>query len=124
MKKIQSANDAYKFAKQFALEEDKRHRLILIYTKDDGTVVGWTEREEGAAMPKIPQFQKCVEISRAIIVTNHPSGSSLPDKYDIAETKRMRGLLELNDIGLTDQIIVGYKEFFSYATESVTFVNK
>lgn len=124
MKKIQSANDAYKFAKQFVLEEDKRHRLILIYTKDDGTVVGWTEREEGAAMPKIPQFPKCVEIARAIIVTNHPSGSSLPDKYDIAETKRMKELLELNNVGLTDQIIIGYKEFYSYAGERITFTNR
>lgn len=121
MKKIQSAKDAYEYAKQFALEEDKRHRLILIYMKDDGTVVGWQERGENQAILKISPSR---DVESAIIVTNHPSGSSLPDKYDIAETKRMKELLELNDIGMTDQIIVGYKEFYSYAGERITFTNR
>lgn len=124
MKKIRSAKDAYEYVKPLALEEDKRLRLILIFTKDDGTVVGWTEREDGAAMPRIPQFPQCIGIARAIIVTNHPSGSSLPDKYDIAETKRMKELLELNNLGLTDQIIVGYKEFYSYAEERIIFISR
>lgn len=118
MIKIQSAKDAYEYAKQFALEDGRRHRLVLIYTKDDGTVVGWQERSENQAQLKISPSR---DVKRAIIVTNHPSGNSLPDKYDIAETKRMKELLELNDIGLTDQIIVGYKEFYSYATERITF---
>lgn len=118
MKKIQSAKDAYEYAKQFAMYDDKRHRLILIYTKEDGTVLGWQERGENQAQLKISPSR---DVERAIIVTNHPSGCSLPDKYDIAETKRMKELLELNDIGLTDQIIVGYKEFYSYAGERITF---
>ena len=122
MKKIQSAKDAYEYAKQFALEDEKSQTLILVYTKDDGTLVGWTKREEGEAMPKIPQLPQCVKIARAIIVTNHPSGSSLPDKYDIQETMAMKELLRANGIGLTDQIIVGYKEFYSYAEEKITFV--
>ena len=118
MKKIQSANDAYEYAKRFALEESSKVRMILIYTKDDGTVVRTAERGENIAMQKIYPGQGG---TRAIIVTNHPNGNSLPDKYDIAETKRMKELLELNDIGLTDQIIVGYKEFYSYAEERITF---
>lgn len=118
MVKIQSANGAYEYARQFALEDDKRYRLILIYTKDDGTVVGWQERGENQARLKISPSR---DVKRAIIVTNHPSGSSLPDQYDIAETKRMKELLELNDIGLTDQIIVGCKEFYSYAAERIIF---
>lgn len=119
MKKIQSAKDAYEYAKRFALEDSNKDRMILIYTEDDGTVVRTAERGENIAIQKIYPGQGG---TRAIIVTNHPSGNSLPDKYDIAETKRMKELLELNDIGLTDQIIVGYKEFYSYAEEEITVV--
>ena len=119
MKNIQSAKDAYEYAKQFALEEDKRHRLILIYTKYDGTLVGWSERCEGAAIIKIPKW---MEVERAIIVTNHPNRSCLPDKYDIQETMSIKGLLRAKGIGLTDHIIVGYKEFYSYAEEKITVV--
>ena len=119
MKKIQSAADAYEYSKQFALEEDKEYRLVLIYTKEDGTIVDHQERDKNAALVKISPSK---DVSRAIIVTNHPSGSSLPDKYDIAETMKMKKLLELNNIGLTDQIIVGYKEFYSYAEESISFI--
>ena len=121
MKKIQSANDAYKFAKQFALEADKRHRLILIYTKDDGTVLGYTERGENQWIVKV---EPCEDAKRAVIVTNHPSGNSLPDKYDMQETIAMKELLRAKNVGLTDQIIVGYKEFYSYAEEKITFTNR
>lgn len=119
MQKIQSAKDVYEFAKRFALEDERKERMVLIYTKDDGTIVRSAERDENVAMMKIDPGQGG---TRAIIVTNYPNGNSLPDKYDIAETKRMKELLELNDVGLTDQIIVGYKEFYSYAEEKITFV--
>lgn len=121
MKKIMSAKDAYEYAKQFALEDEKRQRFILIYTKDDGTLIGWSERLGGAALAKIPQW---MEIERAIIVTNHPSGSCVPDKYDVQETIAMKELLRANGIGLTDQIIVGCKEFYSYAEDKVTFTKR
>ena len=121
MNKIDSAKDAYEFAKQFALEEDKRQRLIVIYTKDDGTVGGWQERADNQAMLKISPSS---DVKWAIIVTNHPSGNSLPNKYDIQETMKMKELLRAKGIGLTDQLIVGYKEFYSYAEEKIIFVNK
>lgn len=118
MKQIRSAKDAYEYAKQFALEDEKISRLILIYTKEDGTVVGWVERDENSARVKVEPND---DAEMAIIVTNHPSGSSLPDKYDIQETIAIKELLRAKRIGLTDQLIIGCKEFYSYAEGRIIF---
>lgn len=53
MKKIKSAKDAYEYAKQFALENEKKCRLIVIYMNEDGMVLGWNERGEKAARIKV-----------------------------------------------------------------------
>lgn len=118
MKRIFSANDAYEYAKKFALEDEKRERFILIYMKEDGTVLARQERGENQAILKVMPAR---DEKRAIIVSNHASGSCLPNKYDIEETKRMKELLKAKDVSLTDHIIIGYKEFYSFAEEKIKF---
>lgn len=118
-KVIRSARDAYDYVSTFGLQEDRKCRLIVLYLALDGAVLDWNERGEDAGMIKLKDVEGAVY---AIIVTSHPRGSSLPDKYDIQETMRMKELLGAKGLGLLDQLIVGSKEFYSYAEEKVTIV--
>lgn len=52
-----------------------------------------------------------------ILVHNHPSGSCLPSQADIKETGELKKALGLFDIALLDHVIIGDKEFYSFATE-------
>lgn len=52
-----------------------------------------------------------------ILVHNHPSGNCLPSTADIEQTKQVRNALKLFDIQLLDHVIIGDKEFYSFATE-------
>lgn len=116
-KMIRSAKDAYDYVSDFGLHEERKHRMIIVYMKEDGEVLGWNERK-GYSVTEIEGA------TNAIIVTNHPSGDSLPDKYDIQETMKMKELLEAKGIGLVDQLIVGDKEFYSYAEERIKSIKR
>ena len=119
MRKIRSAKDAYEYVSTWGLQEGKKGRLIVLYLAIDGSVLDWNEREENAAMIRLKEVAGAFH---AIIVTSHPSGNSMPDKYDIQETMRMKELLGAKGLGLVDQLIVGHKEFYSYAEEKKTIV--
>ena len=114
-KMIRSVKEAYDYVSDFGLQEERKHRMIIVYMKEDGEVLGWNERK-GYTVTEIDGA------THAIVVTNHPSGNSLPDKYDIQETITVKELLGAKGIGLVDQLIVGYREFYSYANESITVV--
>lgn len=116
---IRSAKDAYDYVSSFGLQEGKESRMILVYMSHDGSVLGWNERGKNQAQIKVKDID---DATSAVIVTNHPSGNCFPDKYDIQETLAIRELLRAKGLGLIDQIIVGYKEFYSYAEEKITFV--
>lgn len=49
-----------------------------------------------------------------IIVHNHPFGDSQPSKEDIAATVRLIKICSLLDIELTDHIIIGPINYFSF----------
>ena len=121
MRKILSAKDAYEYVESMYLGEEKEKRVILIYMKGDGTMIGWNDQTENNAMICIGVL---IKAERAILVTNHPSGSSLPEQEDIEQTRNVKELLGAAKIGLADHIIVGYKEFYSYAEEQVKFVRR
>ena len=112
MKKIESAKDAIEHVKHLHLEEEKDRRVILLYMNEDMTMIGWTDQTGNKVMAKIGALLKA---QYAIIVTNHPDGSSIPAQDDIEQTKSVRKLLGAAKIGLVDHIIVGYKEFYLYA---------
>lgn len=118
MRKIESAREAYDVI-GYVLEDEPKKRVISIYLKEDGTMLGWNDQTENNAMLSLASV---VEAKNVLLVTNHTNGNSLPDKEDIEQTIEIRELLRAANIGLIDHIIVGYKEFYSYAEEKITFV--
>lgn len=57
--------------------------------------------------------------SGLIMVHNHPSGSALPGKADIAQTDLVRKALKVCDIFLLDHVIVADDSWYSFADETL-----
>ena len=55
--------------------------------------------------------------TKIILCHNHPSGTLRPSEADNVITKRVAESARLMDIHVIDHIIVGHKEYFSYADE-------
>ena len=49
-----------------------------------------------------------------IIVHNHPSGSCEPSEYDHTTTKRMREAGDLIGLRMTDHLVMGERQFWSF----------
>lgn len=54
-----------------------------------------------------------LNVTKIIIVHNHPSGDATPSKQDIEFTKRIKNAGEVFGIDLLDHIIIGRNEFKS-----------
>lgn len=119
MRKVKSAIDAWKYVQPLDLENEKRERLICLYLQSDGTVLGWNDQTENNVMISLCSL---LSVEQVLLVTNHPDGNSLPTKEDIEKTKSIKELLDAVKIGIRDHIIVGCKEFYSYADEKITFI--
>lgn len=52
--------------------------------------------------------------SQIVFSHNHPSGITTPSKFDITVTKQLREACELIHIPLTDHIIIGKNNYFSF----------
>jgi DNA repair protein RadC len=57
--------------------------------------------------------------SSVILAHNHPSGNLKPSEQDIAITKKIKEALKLFDINLFDHLIIGEKQYFSFADEGL-----
>ena len=49
MRKIESAREAYDVI-GYVLEDESKKRVISIYLKEDGTMLGWNDQTENNAM--------------------------------------------------------------------------
>lgn len=52
--------------------------------------------------------------SSVILVHSHPSGDPTPSKLDMRITERLKEVYEMMDIQLTDHVIVGDREYYSF----------
>ena len=54
-----------------------------------------------------------LDASAVVLMHNHPSGNPTPSAADIAETRRISGLLESLDLRLQDHLIISGRAIFS-----------
>lgn len=52
-----------------------------------------------------------------ILVHNHPSGSALPSRADIAQTQALNRALKTCDLSLLDHVIIARDSYYSFADE-------
>lgn len=57
--------------------------------------------------------------SSFIAVHNHPSGNLKPSQADIELTKKLREAAKLLDVSLLDHLIIGEKNYYSFADEGM-----
>lgn len=57
--------------------------------------------------------------SSFIAFHNHPSGNLNPSQADIALTKKLKAAAELIDVALLDHLIIGDKNYYSFADEGM-----
>lgn len=58
-----------------------------------------------------------LKASAVILVHNHPSGSALPSKADIVQTRALSTGLKTCDLVLLDHVIIARTEYYSFADE-------
>lgn len=64
-----------------------------------------------------PEIAKAVALYKprfALVAHNHPSGCSTPSSADDFSTKKLNAILSMHGVTLTDHIIIGRDEAFSY----------
>jgi len=68
-----------------------------------------------------PLLESCFkhQISKVILIHNHPSGSTTPSNADIRTTALIHKLLQLVNIALIDHIIISSKDFFSFKLNKI-----
>jgi len=54
-----------------------------------------------------------------VLCHNHPSGNNKPSQSDIALTKKVKQAGEILDINVLDHVIIGHKEYYSFADEGL-----
>lgn len=57
--------------------------------------------------------------SGIILAHNHPSGNMQPSDADISVTRKLKEAAKLMEIALLDHVIVGNKEYYSFADEGI-----
>ncbi len=54
-----------------------------------------------------------------VLCHNHPSGNNKPSQSDVALTKKVKQAGEILDINVLDHVIIGHKEYYSFADEGL-----
>lgn len=95
-----------------ALLLDVRNRMIAMPVISVGTLTA------SLVHPR-EVFKEALRHSAAsiVLIHNHPSGDPRPSGSDMSLTKKLMRAGELMDIPVTDHIIVGGDEFFSFRRE-------
>lgn len=58
-----------------------------------------------------------------VVLHNHPSGDPTPSPSDISLTNKLRQACSLIGINLTDHIVIGEQEYFSFCDEQTYKIN-
>ncbi len=91
---------------------DTRHRPIAVHDACTGTA-------NGAAVHPREVFGPALQLAATALVVahNHPSGDPTPSPEDRAVTERLRQAGDLLGINVLDHVVIGEREYFSFADE-------
>lgn len=124
-KKISNPKDAYTVLKD-RLRNLNHEELYVILLANDSSILDMKMLTKGGLNstvidPKMVAIEALKNRAASVILAhNHPSGSALPSKIDIEETRKIKKSLELFNISLLDHIIICTGEYYSFADELLT----
>lgn len=118
--KITCSREAYQYFEPFM--EDYRHEEFWILLLNRNNIVLGKKRVSVGGVagtvvdPKIIFKLALDQLASSIILChNHPSGNLRPSQQDIDITKKLREGARYLDININDHIIIGHKDYFSFA---------
>ena len=108
----------------YPLIGDLQHEEFwALYLDNSNKVIGQKRISIGGVSQTVADVRIIMKDAISILATkiilchNHPSGTLRPSEADNVITKRVAESARLMDINVIDHIIVGHKEYFSYADE-------
>lgn len=121
---IKSSKDAYQVVQTFLSDLPHEEFWILSLNRNN-KVKSKTLISRGGVSGTVVDsriiFKQAIEelASGIILAHNHPSGNIQPSSEDIKITRKIKEAGELLDIRLIDHIIVGEKNYYSFADEGM-----
>lgn len=119
---IKSAEDAEKFARQFYSDDIGIYEsMFMMILNRANKVIGWTKISQGGTCATITDVKIIAKIAidslanAIILVHNHPSGNPNPSAEDNRLTAKIKEMLKVFDIQLTDHLIITEDGFYSYS---------
>jgi len=121
--KIEKSSDAFQI---FSFLADLPHEefWILLMNRNN-RVIGRKRISEGGISGTVVDsrilFKHALDLltSSVVLCHNHPSGNVNPSESDIQLTRKLKEAGKLLDIAIVDHIIIGDKNYFSFADEGL-----
>ncbi|PCJ24914.1 MAG: hypothetical protein COA97_08830 [Flavobacteriales bacterium] len=121
---IKSSNDSYNVIAD-VLSDLPHEEFWVIYLNKKNEVIRKENISKGGidgtvADTKIIFKHSIEQLASAIILChNHPSGNLKPSNADIKLTKKLKETGEMLDTPVLDHLIIGEKDYFSFADEGI-----
>jgi DNA repair protein RadC len=121
-KQIITSKNAYDYFRPL-LSEYKHEEFWVLLLNNSSKIISRKKISEGGVTgtvvdPRIIFKYAVEELATSIILChNHPSGSTKPSDADIKITHKIREIGKLFDIAVLDHIIVGERDYYSFADE-------
>ena len=122
--KVKSSKDAYNSIAP-VLSDLPHEEFWVIYLNRNNEILKQENISKGGVSGTIADskiiFKRAIEIlaSGIILCHNHPSGNLKASNADIQLTKKLKEAGAMLDIPVLDHLIVGEKDYFSFADESL-----
>lgn len=117
--KMRNPSTIYEIAKSI-LGAEGREVMLLFFVDSDNKIKSISRAftgttDQAVVYPKeIMRYCILADVSRLIMVHNHPSGIIKPSEHDIEITRKVKTAGETLDIELLDHIIIGDSEYYSF----------
>lgn len=122
--KVTSSKDAYNSISP-VLSDLQHEEFWVIYLNRNNEIIKQENISKGGVSGTVADskiiFKRAIEtLASAIILShNHPSGNLKPSNADIQLTKKLKEAGTMLDIPVLDHLIIGEKDYFSFADESL-----
>lgn len=122
--KIDQSRKAYQYLDRFLGREPYEMFYVLLLDQAN-QVIGHRQISEGGVSGTVADPRKIFRLaleyraSRIILCHNHPSGNLKPSDTDITLTRKLIQAGKMIDIPVLDHIILGDRNYFSFADEGL-----
>lgn len=122
--KIESSHEAFEYISP-RLEDLGHEEFHIIYLNRKSDVIKSECISRGGVAATLVDakivFSKAVQLlaSSLILIHNHPSGGLKPSQQDLRLTEKLKKGAELLDMKVIDHLILGDRQYFSFADEGM-----